>query len=156
MANQAAENNQLRIRWGDNTGNAPSGEALRILEIENLEARKSDESLFREFEQERYKVDRKILEVHNVVNLSEDYSVDFGEVSYPLSPKEEREMLSWKLDNNIISQRDLLLYYNPDMSDEELDKKLSGIREENQQIANSQQPQSTFQRILDGAGATSG
>jgi len=156
MANQAAENNQLRIRWGDNTGNAPSGEALRILEIENLEARKSDESLFREFEQERYKVDRKILEVHNVVNLSEEYSIDFGEVSYPLSPKEEREMLSWKLDNNIISQKDLLLYYNPDMSDEELDKKLSGIREENQQIANSQQPQSTFQRILDGAGATSG
>ena len=39
MANQVAENNQLRIRWGESGGNAPSGEALRILEIENLEAR---------------------------------------------------------------------------------------------------------------------
>ena len=155
MANQVAENNQLRIRWGESGGNAPSGEALRILEIENLEARKSDLSIFREWEQERYNIDRRILEVHNVMNLSEDYSVDFGEVSYPLSPKEEREMLSWKLDNNIISQKDLLLYYNPDMSDEELETKMSGIMEENQQVANSQQPQSTFQRILNGSGTTS-
>ena len=64
-------------------------------------------------------------------------------------------MLSWKLDNNIISQKDLLLYYNPDMSEEDLEMKLSGIMQENQQLANSQQPQSSFQRILNGAGPTS-
>ncbi len=156
MANQVAENNQLRIRWGDATGNAPSGEALKILEIENLEARESDISVFREWEHQRYEIDRRILEVHNVLNLPEEYSVDFAEVNYPMSPKEEREMLSWKLDNNIMSQKDLLLYYNPDMSDEELESKLSGIMEQNQQVANSQQPQSTFQRILNGAGTTSG
>jgi len=155
MANQVAENNQLRIRWGESGGNAPSGEALRILEIENLEARKTDEAIFREFEQQRYEIDRRILEVHNVLNLPEEYSVDFGEVTFPLSPKEEREMLSWKLDNNIISQKDLLLYYNPDMSEEDLEMKLSRIMQENQQLANSQQPQSSFQRILNGAGTTS-
>ena len=155
MANQVAENNQLRIRWGESGGNAPSGEALRIMEIENLEARKSDEAIFREFEHQRYEIDKRILEVHNVLNLSEEYSVDFGEVTFPMSPKEEREMLSWKLDNNIISQKDLLLYYNPDMSEEELEMKMSGIMQENQQVANSQQPQSSFQRILNGAGTTS-
>ena len=155
MANQVAENNQLRIRWGESGGNAPSGEALRILEIENLEARKTDEAIFREFEQQRYEIDRRILEVHNVLNLPEEYSVDFGEVTFPMSPKEEREMLSWKLDNNIISQKDLVLYYNPDMSEEDLEMKLSGIMQENQQLANSQQPQSSFQRILNGAGPTS-
>ena len=155
MANQVAENNQLRIRWGESGGNTPSGEALRILEIENLEARESDVSVFREWEHQRYEIDRRILEVHNVINLPEEYAVDFAEVSYPLSPKEEREMLSWKLDNNIISQKDLLLFYNPDMSDEELESKMSGIMEENQQVANSQQPQSTFQRILNGTSPTS-
>ena len=152
MANQVAENNQLRIRWGESGGNAPSGEALRIMEIENLETRKSDIPVFREFEQQRYEID---LEVHNVVNLPEEYSVDFGEISFPLSPKEEREMLSWKLENNIISQKDLLLFYNSDMTDEELEMKLSGIMEENQTVANSQQPQSSFQRILNGTSPTS-
>ena len=155
MANQVAENNQLRIRWGESGGNAPSGEALRIMEIENLETRKSDVPVFREFEHQRYEIDRRILEVHNVLNLPEEYSVDFGEVTFPMSPKEEREMLSWKLDNNIISQKDLLLYYNPDMSDEELEMKLSGIMQENQTVANSQQPQSAFQRILNGTSPTS-
>lgn len=154
MANQVAENNQLRIRWGESGGNVPSGEALRIMEIENLETRKSDIPVFREFEQQRYEIDRRILEVHNIVNLPEEYSVDFGEISFPLSPREEREMLSWKLDNNIISQKDLLLYYNSDMTDEELEMKLSGIMEENQTVANSQQPQSAFQRILNNVNAT--
>ena len=124
------------------------------MEIENLETRKSDIPVFREFEQQRYEIDRRILEVHNVVNLPEEYSVDFGEISFPLSPREEREMLSWKLDNNIISQKDLLLFYNSDMTDEELEMKLSGIMEENQTVANSQQPQSAFQRILNNVNAT--
>ena len=66
FANQTAENNHLRIRWGDSVGNAPSGEALRILEIENLESRTSDESLFREWELARYDIDRVVCEKHGL------------------------------------------------------------------------------------------
>ena len=141
MANQTAENNQLRIRWGESGGNAPSGEALRILEIENLEARKSDESLFREWEHSRYEIDRRILEVHGVMNLSEDYAVDFGEVSYPMSPQEERAWLDWKMANGIMSKKDLLLYFNPDMTDEELETKLGEVREEAVAEREATQPQ---------------
>ena len=144
MANQTAENNQLRIRWGESGGSTPSGEALRILEIENLEARKSDESLFREWEHSRYEIDQRILEVHNVINLSEDYTVDFGEVSYPMSPQEERAWLDWKISNGIMSQKDLLLYFNPDMSDPELEEKLGEIQEE-QAPLEPQQP--TFEGL---------
>tara|TARA_R100000655_G_scaffold52345_4_gene90123 strand:- start:1378 stop:2742 length:1365 start_codon:yes stop_codon:yes gene_type:complete len=141
MANQTAENNQLRIRWGESGGSTPSGEALRILEIENLEARKSDESLFREWEHSRYEIDRKILEVHGLLNLSEDYAVDFGEVSYPMSPQEERAWLDWKIDNGIMSRKDLLLYFNPDMTDEELQSKLDEVREETVAEREATQPQ---------------
>lgn len=148
MANQTAENNQLRIRWGESGGNAPSGEALRILEIENLEARKSDESIFREWEHSRYEIDRRILEVHGSINLSEDYAVDFGEVSYPMSPKEEREWLDWKLDHGIMTQKELLLYFNPDMTDQEIESKLSEVREEAKTNAEASTPESPFQRLL--------
>jgi hypothetical protein len=141
MANQTAENNQLRIRWGESGGNAPSGEALRILEIENLEARKSDESLFREWEHSRYEIDRAILETHGVINLSEDYAIDFGEVSYPMSPQEERAWLDWKMAKGIMSKKDLLLYFNPDMTDEELEKKLGEVIEETQAEVEATQPQ---------------
>ena len=145
MANQTAENNQLRIRWGESGGNAPSGEALRIMEIENLEARKSDEPIFREWEHNRYEIDRTILDAHNALSLSEDYTVDFGEVSYPMSPQEERAWLDWKINNGIMSQKDLLLYFNPDMSDLELEEKLGEIQEEQAPPEPVQQP--TFEGL---------
>ena len=145
MANQTAENNQLRIRWGESGGNAPSGEALRIMEIENLEARKSDEPIFREWEHSRYEIDRTILDTHNALSLSEDYTVDFGEVSYPMSPQEERAWLDWKINNGIMSQKDLLLYFNPDMSDLELEEKLGEIQEEQAPPEPVQQP--TFEGL---------
>lgn len=148
MANQTAENNQLRIRWGESGGNAPSGESLRIMEIENLEARKSDEGIFREWEHSRYEIDRRVLEVHGRGSLSEDYAVDFGEVSYPMSPQEERNWLDWKLDHGIMTQKELLLYFNPDMTDEELDKKLGEVREEQKANVEASQPQTpTFEGL---------
>ena len=149
MANQVAENNQLRIRWGDSVGNAPSGEALKILEIENLEARESDIAIFRDWEHDRYKIDKRILEVHNAMSLPDEYTVDFAETSYPMSTDQELKLLDWKLANGVMTQKDVLLYFNKDMSDAELEEKLGEIQEE-QAPPEPPQPQSTFQRILNG------
>ena len=86
------------------------------------------------------------------MNLSEDLSIDFGEVSYPMSIDQELKMLEWKMANGIMSQRDLLLHFNPDMSDEELQMKLSELQEEKatqvQQEREAQQPVSQLERIL--------
>ena len=145
FANQAAENNHLRIRWGETSGNTPSGEALKILEIENLESRESDIPLFREWEHSRYEIDRIILKKHNIANFNEDYSIDFGEVSFPMSPQEERNWLDWKLEKGIMSKKELLLYFNPDMSEEELELKIGLLQEEKKQDNEATQPeQPTF------------
>lgn len=130
FANQTAENNHLRIRWGDSVGNAPSGEALRILEIENLESRTSDESLFREWELARYDIDRVVCEKHGLGIFPDSYVVDFEEVEFPLSPSEERAWLDWKLDKGIMTKKELLLYFNPDMNEDELQAKLQEVSEE--------------------------
>ena len=152
FANSTAENNHLRIRWGESGGNSPSGEALRILEIENLESRESDMPLFREWEQQRYQIDRTILETHGAGSFNENYSVDFGEVSFPMSPQEEREWLDWKLAKGLITKKELLLYFNPDMSDEELEAKMNEVKEEKDQEVQAereaQQPISQIERIL--------
>ncbi len=152
FANQTAENNHLRIRWGESGGNSPSGEALKILEIENLESRESDIPYFKEWEKSRFEIDKRILEVYNVMTLPDNYHVDYGEVTYPTSVKEELNMLQWKLDNGIMTKRDLLLYFNPDMSDEELQQKLNDVVEEkNQEVEQqrqSQEPISQVERIL--------
>ena len=148
FANQTAENNHLRIRWGESGGNSPSGEALRILEIENLESRESDIPYFKEWEHNRFEIDRVILEKHGAMNLGEDLSIDFGEVAYPMSVDQELKMLDWKLANGIMTKKELLLYFNPDMSDEELEMKLGEVQEERQQERDAQQPPSQIERIL--------
>ena len=148
FANQTAENNHLRIRWGESGGNSPSGEALRILEIENLESRESDIPYFKEWEHNRFEIDRVILEKHGAMNLGEDLSIDFGEVAYPMSVDQELKMLDWKLANGIMTKKELLLYFNPDMSDEELEMKLGEVQEEKQQERDAQQPTSQIERIL--------
>ena len=140
FANTAAENNHLRIRGGDTTGNSPSGEALKIMEIENLESRESDIPVFKDWEKSRYAIDRVILETHGVMNLSDDYTVDFGEVEFPLSPNEERAWLDWKLDKGIMTKKDLLLYFNPDMDEAELESKLEEIKTEKQETKEAEQP----------------
>lgn len=150
FANQTAENNHLRIRWGESGGNSPSGEALRILEIENLESRQSDESLFREWEHKRYSIDRVLLEKHGLGVFSENYSVDFEEVQFPMTSSEERAWLDWKLAKGIMSQRDLLLYFNPDMTDEELEVKIGEVREERRiEKEENEPPKPTFGGLRD-------
>ena len=133
FANQTAENNHLRIRWGESGGNSPSGEALQILEIENLESRESDIPYFKEWEHNRFEIDRVILDIHGAMNLSEDLSIDFGEVSYPMSIDQELKMLDWKLSKGIMTKKELLLYFNPDMSEEELAMKMEEVQEEKTQ-----------------------
>ena len=139
FANVTAENNHLRIRWGESGGNAPSGEALRILELENHESREADTLIYREFENDRYAIDRAILETHKVMTLPDEYYVDFGEVEYPMSVEQELKMLEWKMANGVMTKKDVLKYFNPDMSEAELDEKLDEVQEEQQQTTQQEQ-----------------
>ena len=148
MANQVAENNHLRIRWGESGGNVPSGEALKILEIENIESRESDIPLWREWELQRYNVDSAIIQAHTGKSLPENYSVDFGEVSFPLSPQEERAWLDWKMDKGIMTKKELLLYFNPDMNEEELDKKMGEVQEEKKLDKQAERPGSVLEALV--------
>ena len=58
-----------------------------------------------------------------------------------MSPQEERAWLDWKMAKGIMSKKDLLLYFNPDMTDEELEKKLGEVIEETQAEVEATQPQ---------------
>ena len=54
-----------------------------------------------------------------------------------------------------MTQKDVLLYFNKDMSEEELQEKLGEIQEEQAPPEPQQPPQTTFQRILNGGNPVS-
>lgn len=121
MVSATLTNNHLRIKWADDEHlNAPSGEALRILEIENYEERvASVENTWRQFEHNRFEIDRKILEVRAGVGIPDEYSVDFIEPDYPLTPREDREMWSWKFEHNLARPIDWYDAQNIDAPEEQ-------------------------------------
>ena len=131
MVNQVGQNHSLSIRWGEG-GTPPSGEALKILSMENLESRESDIPLFKEWEHGRYEIDRTILQVHQGKNLSESYAVDFEEAGFPTTWAEEKDRLQFMMDNTLISRKELIRYFNPDILEEELEKKMGELQEEEQ------------------------
>ena len=131
-------------------GNPVSGEALKIMNIENIEQRQASiEDTWRKFESERYEVDRRVLEVDANVTLDEEFYVDFPEMSFPLSDLEQLQLLQTKKDMGIITQRELLKTLNPDIDDAELEAKLGEIREEQQPQAPQAQG-SLVERIISG------
>ncbi len=145
-----ASNNNLQIKFADVGGNPVSGEALKIMNIENIEQRQASiEDTWRKFESERYEVDRRVLEVDANVTLDEEFYVDFPEMSFPLSDLEQLQLLQTKKDMGIITQRELLKTLNPDIDDAELEAKLGEIREEQQPQAPQAQG-SLVERIISG------
>jgi hypothetical protein len=55
--------------------------------------------------------------------------VDFEEVSFPKSDQEVRDSWKWKFENNLATREDYFRWENPDISDEDLEKKLGEIDE---------------------------
>ena len=131
MVNQVGQNHSLAIRWGEG-GTPPSGEALKILSMENLESRESDIPIFREWEASRYEIDRTILQIHTGKVLPESYAVDFSDAGFPTTWAEEKDRLQFQLDNNLISRKELIRYFNEDITDDELAEKMGELQEEEQ------------------------
>ena len=140
FANQTAINNHLRIKW-DESGNAPSGTALKIMEMENLESRVSDIPKWRDWEHERYQVDREIIRVHTGKDMGENYAVDFAEVEFPLDQSEEFARLEFMMDKGLMDRTDLIRHFNPDISDEDLEKLMNRVDENKKKEAQAQQPE---------------
>ena len=149
LLNVTGQNHALSIRWGER-GQIPSGQALKILSIENLESRESDIPIYKEFEEMRYMVDRKLLEVHLNKTFNESYAVDFSESDFPDDWSSEKDKLLFMLEQGIMTKKDLLRHFNADITDEELDQKLNEVQQEVNETQEQSQPQSVFQRLVNG------
>jgi hypothetical protein len=128
-----AYNNNLKVKWSVGRESFVSGEALKMAEIDLTEAVMGDyQMIWRGVEQQRFKIDRRILEVHGK-NVSEDYSVDFSEPRFPLTAEEERKQWDWEWANGLSSPKDWMRKYNPDLTEDEIDDMMEEMQPEQPQ-----------------------
>lgn len=119
LVESTLNNNHIRAKYArDDSGNAPSAASLSIIEMENMDERSAmTEDTWRPWEHRRYEVDKAILQVEANVNIGDDYSVDFLEPNYALTPESEIMLWSWRFDRGLASPEDWFDYHNPDASD---------------------------------------
>jgi hypothetical protein len=96
-----------------------------------------------------YAVEKVIAEA-NGIRLPDEMGLRFNEPDYPMAVQDQIAMDGFMLQNNLITQKDLLLKYNKHLTEEEADKILNENKEvngEGQQTEN--QERSVFNRLLE-------
>ena len=128
-----AQNHSLAINFSQGT-TPPSGIALKIMNLENEEAREADIPIMQEFEEERYNVDRRILEVHTGRSFNESYGVDFAESKTPMEWAKEKDKFLFMLEQGLMTKKELYLkMVNPDALPDEIEQKFKEVEEEQEQ-----------------------
>jgi hypothetical protein len=132
--------NHLLIKWAEVA--STSGEHQRILEVELTEAVLSDFKRWRAFENDRFELDRVILETYGI-HINDNYSVNFTEPHIPMSPKELMEKRDWDLQHKQTSLKRIFLEDNPDGDWE-------GLQKEVEQEKTPAKPKSVLEQVLNG------
>ena len=133
-------NNHIRAKYARNdSGNAPSAASLSIIEMENMDERSAQtEDTWRPWEHRRYEIDRQIIKTETNTDLGPDYSVDFLEPNYALTPESEIALWSWRFDRGLATPEDWFDYHNSDASPAAKERfmEAQNTRQEDQQPAN--------------------
>ena len=139
LVESCLNNNHIRAKYARNdSGNAPSAASLAIIEMENMDNRTAmTEDTWRPWEHRRYEVDRRILQVEANADPGPDYSVDFLEPNYALTPESEIALWSFYFDRGLATPESWFYYKNPDAGPEEIEK----FKEQQEVQQQDQQPQ---------------
>ena len=106
-----AFNNNLNFDFG--LSGSKSGVALKIENLELLEAREDEVEKWRRSEKEIYNVERQILQVETGTQLPDKITLDYAEVKFPDYDK-EREEWDWKFKHGLADRYDYLMAQDPD------------------------------------------
>tara|TARA_Y100000401_G_scaffold38325_1_gene28934 strand:+ start:22295 stop:23638 length:1344 start_codon:yes stop_codon:yes gene_type:complete len=106
-----AFNNNLNFDFG--LSGSKSGVALKIENLELLEAREDEVEKWRRAEKQMYKIEREIIQIETGFSLPDQISVDYSEVKFP-DFEREREEWDWKFANGIADKYDYMMAHDPD------------------------------------------
>tara|TARA_Y100001963_G_scaffold158334_1_gene257584 strand:- start:1181 stop:2515 length:1335 start_codon:yes stop_codon:yes gene_type:complete len=90
-----------------------SGVAIKLENLELLEAREDDVEKFRMVEKDIHKIEQKILEVEMNLALPDDFHVDFAEIDFP-DPDKEMAQWDWWMKHGIKDKIDYIMEHDPD------------------------------------------
>ena len=128
-----AQNKHITFDFG--LSGSKSGVALKLENIELLEAREDDVEKWKQIEKEVYTKEKIIIGVETGQMLPDDITVDYKEQNFP-DPEREMEEWEWKFKHGLADKADYLMSTDPDQfpSREEAIKHLTERKQSANQI----------------------
>jgi hypothetical protein len=108
---QVAINHHLTFDFG--LSGSKSGVALKIENLELLEAREDDVEKFNRLEKDIYSIEKAIADSEDNLSLPDDFTINFTEIEFPDFEK-EREEWDWKFFHGIADVIDYMMFKDPD------------------------------------------
>lgn len=147
-----AQNNHLWITFAeDGKSDRPSsGIALKIKDLERFEDYQDDVELWEAYERDLYDIEKAIAQA-NGVKLPDNIGIKFNEPEYPMSAQDQIALDTFMLQNNLITQKDLMLKYNKHLTEQEAEKLVLNNKDVNAQGKEKEQTgeqRSVFNRLL--------
>ena len=148
LVESTLNNNHIRAKYArDDAGNAPSAASLSILEMEARDiATGEKEDTWRPWENRRYAVDKAIIKTETGADVGPDYSVDFLEPNYALTPDTEISLWTWRFEQGLATKQDYFDYLNPDASPIQREE----FRAQQEEITQAEEPQNRLLARLEG------
>ena len=141
FVDSVAYNNNLKTKWSVGKESMMSGEALKMSEIDLTESVMLDaQMVWRPVEDDRFKIDRAIIEYETNVTLDEEYSVDFTEPRFPESANDNRLQWEWEWKNGLSSKRDWYRANNPDATEDQISDIIDTVESEETPAQEGGQP----------------
>jgi hypothetical protein len=105
------QNHHVTFDYGIN--GSKSGVSLKIENLELIESREDDVEKYRIAEREIYAIEVAIAEALGSP-INSDFSIDFAEVEFPLTPEQEQARWDWLFANGLKDKVDYLMESDPD------------------------------------------
>tara|TARA_R100000734_G_C3317938_1_gene111547 strand:+ start:1157 stop:2491 length:1335 start_codon:yes stop_codon:yes gene_type:complete len=125
-----AQNNHLFVQFAQDGGETPSGIALKIKDLERFEDYQDDLALWNLYEHHMYEIERNLARV-NGISLPDNLKIDFNEPDYPMTVQDQIALDVHRLNLNLISEPELMVEYNKDLTIEEAELKVAENKQKN-------------------------
>ena len=140
-----AQNNHLWVQWSEQGGEVPSGISLKIKDLERTEDYQDDLALWKMYEEDIYAVEKQIASSFNV-SLPSDLNLDFKEPEYPKTVQDQILWDKHRLELNLITETELLLEYNNDLTQEQAELIIASNKQRNQKLSIFERAREAAQR----------
>lgn len=104
-------NHHIAFDFGIST--QKSGVAIKLENLELLEAREDDVEKYRQVEKDLYNIEKILVATHLGKNLPDDFSIDYAEIDFP-DPQQEMQQWDWWIKHGIKDKVDYIMEKDPD------------------------------------------